>query len=118
MDQNESVTFQNNITKNMPRYMNPTIVNIRKHEDQYQNGVVQPGQLCRSSSKKAGVGVDLSSSRIGEDSKSAWKPTAVRDRSLEQSNQERVNRGSPMKSYDLNSVNNVKHDYATGSFSI
>ena len=70
----------------MPRYMNPTIVNIRKHEDQYQNEVVQPSQLCRSSSKKGGMGADLSSSRIAEDNKSTWKPTGVRDKGLEQSN--------------------------------
>lgn len=67
---------------------------------------MQPSELVRRDSPPKQVG--LRGSRIGASQygseRKIWRPTGVRDLSLEQSNHERMERRSPTKSYDMGSA--------------
>lgn len=98
------------IEKNIPRYMNPTIGHIKKHQDQIEEEVVQPNDLLRrdgtvgipQTSKQSSLNRSkMEKSGLGSERK-VWRPTGMRDDSLEQSYHVRVERHSPTKSFDMN----------------
>ena len=85
MDHEDSVNASMALEQNLPRFMNPTIGKIRKHEEQFQAEAVQPNALVRrdSPTKQPGLyGSRMGASQYGNDKK-IWKPTGVRDLSLE-----------------------------------
>ena len=106
MDDQRSASASMMLENNLPRYMNPTIGKIRKHEEQIEEEVVQARDLVRrdSPSKHSGLNRSrMNRSQFGSEVK-IWRPTAVRDLSLEQSNNERLERHSPTKSYDMGNM--------------
>lgn len=75
----------------MPRYMNPTIGHIKKHQDQIEEEVVQPNDLLRrdgtvgmpQTSKHSSLNRSkMDKSGLGSERK-VWRPTGMRDDSLE-----------------------------------
>ena len=97
------------LENNLPRYMNPTIGKIRKYEDQIEEEVVQADELMRRVSPTKNSSLNRSKmdrSQIGSDRK-IWKPTGMRDTSLEQSYHIRVERPSPLKSYEIGNTSAV-----------
>ena len=58
------------VERNLPRFMNPTIGKIRKHEDQYEAEAVTASEVVRrdSPTKRAGLhGSRMGASRFGND---------------------------------------------------
>ena len=79
--------------------MNPTIVKLRKHDQDTNEAVIRADALVRreSPSKFSSNSKMINKSQYGSEKK-VWHPTAIRDFSLEQSNKSRMERYSPAKS--------------------
>ena len=58
-----SINGSISLERNLPRFMNPTIGKIRKHEAQFEAEVIKPSELVRRDSPPKQVGIR--GSRIG-----------------------------------------------------
>ena len=105
-----SVNASMTVEHNLPRFMNPTIGHVRKHEAQFEAEAVQPNELVRrdSPARQGGFGSRSGASQYGNEKK-IWRPTGVRDSSLQQSNHERTERGSPARAYESGHLSQHGH---------